>query len=193
MSWVDVEEAMQAAIVKASGYSPDQVVWSYQNVGEREMPYVRIHFGGELMVSQDRIDTTIDLTRPRGEEIKQEVQGVREVPFELEVFTEEILGDAAARRMCEKIRTKLRLDSIRGVLRRAKVVPFDPGPVGYVPDIPGANFRGRANCTIRCYVPTMDCIEYVGYIALVRIRAVVAGWTGPSGSSGILQVEATVG
>jgi hypothetical protein len=169
VSWVDVQDAMHASIVQASGYPKDSVVWSYQNVGERDMPYVRIHFGGETMVDGlDWIKRTTDLTRPRGQEIKQEVQGVREVPLMFEVFTSETLGDTAARRVAERIRAKMLLESIRDRLARANVVAFGSSGVEYLPTIYGANFRGRAVCTLRCYVPVMDCYEYVGYIARVR-------------------------
>ncbi len=184
MSWVDIQDAMHAAIVRASGYPAASVVWAYQNVGERDLPYVKITFGGESALGVDRIESSTDLSRPNGQEIKQEVKGVREVPFDIEVFTQPTLGDEAARRVAERIRTRLRLDSIRDPLGRAGVTPFDPGPVGYVPDIPSANFRGRATCTIRCYVPVMDCLEYVGYIARVRGTIFPVGWTGANGETG---------
>ncbi len=185
MSWVDVQDAMHQAVVLASGFSADKVVWSYQNVGERDAPYVRIHFGGEIPVGLDRVASNTDLTRPAGQEILQEVRGVREVPFTLEVFTDEILGDDAAQRIAGRISTKMTLESIRGRLRKAKVVPFDEGAVIYVPSVYGANFRARAACILRCYVPTMDCLEYVGYIARVRGMITVHGLIGAYGASGI--------
>ncbi len=192
MSWQDIEEAMQLAIVQASGYGKDSVVWSYQNKGERTMPYVRIHFGGETAIGMDWERLSTDLSRPRGQEIRQAIHGVREVPLTIEVFTAPVLGDQAARRVCERIRTKLWLESIRTRLRKAKVVPFDSTGVEYAPDIPSANFRGRALCTLRCYVPVQDCEEYVGYIANVNVGVFPRNWTGLSGASGFT-VSATVG
>lgn len=168
MSWEDVENAMQSAISRASGYAADRVFWSYQNVNEPRLDHITITFGGEMVIGIDRIRNSQDLTRPNGQEMKQEIEGVREVPFELSCFTSATSGDAAARRIVELTRTRLRLSDIRVPLKRAGITPFDPGPVHYIPDIPNTTFRGRATCTIRCYVPVTDCAEYTGYIARIR-------------------------
>lgn len=176
---------MQAAVVRASGYTADRVTWSYQNVNEPALDHVVITFGGSIAIGQDWIRNNQDLTRPNGQEIRQDIHGVREVPFNLEVFTADTSGDSAARHVAEQIRTKMRLDSVRTGMRRAGVTPFDSGPVSYVPDIPTANFRGRAVCALRCYVPVIDCSEYVGYIARVRGTVYPTGLiAAPSGFSG---------
>jgi len=187
MSWEDIEDAMHFAVTKASGYPPAQVSWSYQNINERSNPHIIITFGGEIVVGIDRIATSQDLGRQAGQEMKQEIRGVREVPFELECFTPDVTGSAAARRVVEIVRTKLRLPDIRYRLRRFGISPFDPGPVNWIPDIPSAGFRGRAACTVRCYVPVSDCEEYTGYIARVTgvIRASGLASTG-FGASGIV-------
>lgn len=192
MPWSDIERAMQVAICRASGYAPERVIWSYQNRNAPELDYISIHFGGEIMVGVDRVSLDLDLNRQPGQEFAQEIQGTREVPFEISCFTSSVIGEAAARRVLEITRTKLRLPDVRYGLRRVGISPFDPGPVDYVPNIPAAGFRGRATCTIRCYVPVMDCVEYVGYIATMNGRFYPSGWNGASGVSGIA-FAATVG
>lgn len=186
MSWVDVENAMQAAVARASGYPSTRVFWSYQNVNEPELDHIKISFGGERSIGIDRLHITQDLTRPNGQEIKQEVQGVREVPFEIECFTSTTSGNDAARRILELTRTKFRLPEVRSPLRKAALSPFDPGPVAWIPDIPSANFRGRASCTIRCYIPVSDCLDYVGYIARFKVSVFPVGWVGGHGASGFV-------
>jgi hypothetical protein len=190
MSWEDVENVMQAAIVTASRLSADRVTWSYQNVNEPEQSHVVITFGGSVNASQDWIRNTQDLSRPKGQEMRQQIRGVRDVPFDIDVFTDATSGSGAARHLADLIRTRLRLDSIRLELRRYGISPFDTfGAVNWIPDIPTVNFRGRATLTIRCYVPVDDCDEYVGYIA--RVQGLIApsglGGTGliPSGQTGI--------
>lgn len=186
VSWEDVENAVQAAVVAASGMDQDKVTWSYQNVNEPELDHVTISFGGEIMIGVDHIKTTYDATRPNGQEIKQEIQGVREVSLEIACFTTTTSGSAAARRLLELTRTRLRLDTIRYGLKQAGLSVFDPGPVNWIPDIPSARFRGRAVCSIRCYLPVTDCLEYVGYIARIRGTFFPIGWHGgPGGASGI--------
>lgn len=185
MSWSDIEDAVQTAVVAASGLPPSSVIWSYQNQGEFPMPYVRLCFGGETAIGVDRLQSSTDLSRPNGMEVMQSVKGVREVPLDIEAYTSETFGDDSARRLCEVIRTKLRLDSIRVGLRAVGLVPFDLGTVQFVPDIPKAKFRGRAIVTLRCYVPVIDCYEYVGYIARVNGLFTPSGYALPSGATGI--------
>lgn len=192
MSWADIEDATHKAIRLASGYASDQVFWSHQNFNAPTLDYVLLTFGGELALGQDWIRITQDLTRPVGQEIKLDVRGVREVPLQIEVFTSDVYGDSAARRVAEMIRTKLRLDGVRHGMRRAGISPFDSDSVQWIPDIPTANFRGRAVLTVRCYVPVIDCYEYVGYIATVRGLIFPSGVAQYSGSSGI-SFSATVG
>lgn len=174
---------MQKAVVLASGLDATQVVWSYQNVNAPSGDYVEVHFGGEQAVGIDWVRNSQNLARPVGQEIKQEIHGTREVPFEITCFTADTTGDFSARRLAEVIRTKLRLDSVRSGIRRAGVSPFDVGTVSYVPDIPAARFRGRAVVTVRCYVPVIDCFEYVGYIARVRGVAYPSGLAGYTGQA----------
>lgn len=185
MSWADIEDATHKAICLASGYGSDQVVWSFQNFNAPALDYVVLTFGGEIATGQDWIRITQDLTRPTGQEIKLDVRGIREVPLQIEVFTSDVYGNAAARRVAEMIRTKLRLDGVRHGLRKAGLSPFDSDPVQWIPDIPTARFRGRAMTNIRCYVPVMDCYEYVGYIASMSGRIYPTGYAAVSGTSGI--------
>lgn len=175
MSWEDIENAMQSAIVKASRFDARNVLWSYQDSNQPADDYIVIRFGGETTIGIDRIATEQDLTRPNGQEMKQSVRGVREVPLEIEVFTTDTTGSDSARRVASLITSRLRLDSVRAPLQKAGISPFDPGPVKYIPDIPSVKFRGRAIVTVRCYVPVIDCDEYTGYIARVRGITTVIG------------------
>lgn len=183
MSWVDIENAMQQAVVEASGLASNRVYWSYQNYSAETGDHIVITFQGDIMVGQDWVTSKTDLTRPNGQEILRQVNGTREVPFQIECFTTDTIDNGSARRTAEITRTKFRLDSVRSRIRRANVSPFDSSPVSYIPDVVNAKFRGRAVVTIRCYVPVIDCFEYVGYIARVRVTAFPSPWTGGGGAS----------
>lgn len=186
MSWSDVENAVHLVVTRASGLDPDRVTWSYQSVNETEFDHIVINFGAVLGIGVDRIKTTQNLSRPNGQEIMQEVRGVREVSLDLEAYTSAVTGDAAARQLLETVRSKLRLESNIFELRRVQMSIFDASaPVQWVPYIPSARFRGRATLNLRCYIPVMDAREYVGYIARVRGYFYPTPWTGPSGSSGV--------
>jgi hypothetical protein len=185
MSWADIENAVHKAVCLASGYAAEQVIWSFQDYNAPTLDYINLTFGGELALGQDWVRITQDLTRPAGQEIKIDIRGIREVPLQIEVFTSDVHGNDSARRVAEMVRTKLRLDGVRHGLRRAGLSPFDSDSVQWVPDIPTANFRGRAVLNVRCYVPVMDCYEYVGYIARVRGHIFPSGVMSYSGTSGI--------
>lgn len=185
MSWVEIENAMQQAVVEGSRLSADRVYWSYQDRNEGTGTFIVITFGGETQLGQDWVTSTTDLSRQNGQEILQQVHGVREVPFQIECFTDDTSGETAARRLAELVRTRFRLPSVRYRVRRAGVGLFDSSPVLWIPDVLAAKFRGRALVTMRCYVPVMDCFEYVGYIARVRGTFYPVGWHGVSGSSGV--------
>lgn len=184
MSWTDIEDAVHRAICLASGYGSDQVIWSFQDRNAPELDYVVLTLGGEMQVGRDWTYIEQDLTRPAGQEIRINVSGVREVSLQVEVFTSDVYGDDAARRIAEVIRSRLRLDSVRHGLNKAGVSPFDSDPVQWLPDIPTARFRGRAVLNVRCYVPS-NVFEDVGYIARVRGLIFPSGVISYSGTSGI--------
>lgn len=187
VTWDDVERAAHAAVVKASRLDAGQVVWAHQNCGQPALDHIVLNFGGEMIVGQDRIESGFDASRPRGQEFKESIRGLREVGLELQAFTAATSGERAARRLLELVRGRIQLESIRGPLNRAGCTPFDgSGAINWVPDIPGANFRGRATHTIRCYVPVLDgsVDEHVGYIAHVSGRIVPSGALLYSGMTG---------
>lgn len=184
MSWEDVENAMQTAVSLASGLPSDQVTWSYQDFNEPEEDHIVITFAGAIAIGVDRLETSYNAARPNGQEFRFDVKGLREVPFELEAFTATKGRDTAARHLLELTRNRFRLDNIKYTLRRYGVTVFDTGPVIWVPDIPSAEFRGRATCTLRCYVPVQDCFEYAGRIDRVTGTIYATGFvsTGTTGT-----------
>lgn len=189
MSWETIEYAMHAAVVMASGFPADRVIWSYQNKNAPPDDYIEISFGGLRQVGLDWMRADQDLTRPNGQEIRQVISGVRETSFDITVFTSRTTGSQAARHVAELVRTRFQRDDVRHIVRKASVSPYDSGPVNYAPDMPNVDFRGRATVSMFCYVPLIDCVQYVGYIA--RIRGVVYPQTAAGvpisfqGSSGI--------
>ncbi len=182
MNWDDVGNAIQAAVARSSGVT---TIWKDQNVNAPALDYVAIRLGSIESLGIDYLRTKQDLTRPRGEEFKLEVIGIREVPLEIECFTAFSVGgqNMAALSLCERTKNGLLLPSIRGLLKAQAVSPFDPGPTLWIPDIPSTKFRGRAVCTVRCYMRPPSFPEYVGYISRIRGTVYVHG-TASGGSSG---------
>lgn len=167
MSWTEIQNAVQEQFAIAGGLPADKVIWQFQNADRPTYPYAALTIGTILTVGQDYVETTYDAARLPGQEIKQEVRGMRDVALELEVFTGPTVGDNAAVFIAERIRTALLLPSVREPLFVAGIAPFDPGPVQYLPTISQIKFQGRATCTIRCYMGVQDVAEYTTYIARV--------------------------
>lgn len=187
MSWLDVEDAMQAAVVTASDLPAEQVSWSYLPRNEPELDHVVIDFDGGRIVGQDWRKISYDASRPAGQEIKLEIKGVRECVFEISVFTADTDGERAARHRADRIRTMMQSDNIRHSLRQVGVSLYDVGEkVRWIPDVYSVGFRGRAIATLRCYVPVMDCFEYVTFIERIKGRIIASGAVTTSyGISGI--------
>ena len=169
MSWDDVGNTIVAAVRAASALPASRVVWKHQNYNAPPQTYVTINLPTILEKGQDWIETTTDLNRPRGQEVEIKVRGIREVSLELECFTDQSVsgdGQSAVSKLLE-ITTRLRLPGVRALLQEQGVSPFETGRINWIPDIPGTNFRGRAVCSIRCYIPLPSYAEYAGFIERV--------------------------
>lgn len=169
MNWDDIGNAITDAVRIASGLDENHVIWKHQNYNAPDEDYLTISLGNPITLGIDYIVTTTDMNRPRGREVEIKVEGVRERTLEIEFFSlpSETGGAGnkeAALAKLEELKTSLTLPTIRNILRAQRVSPFDPGPTNWIPDIPGSKFRGRASCSIRCYMPPPTVAEYVGFI-----------------------------
>ncbi len=191
MSWADTEDAIHAAIVEAARLPATQVRWKHQNFDWEDNPCVVLSLGGDITIGIDRIKYTQDLSRPNGQEIRQQVSGLREVALEIECYSDSVTGNITARRLCELIRTRMRLPSVRYGMRAVGVTPFDPGPVEWVPDIIAAGFEGRAICSVRCYMPAQDMDEYCGYIGRVQGTVYAFGGGVPTGQTHVIYFDSS--
>lgn len=178
MAWTDLRDAMHAAIVKASGLATGKVIWKFQNAAQPAMDYIAMTVSPASNPGQDGLVSSTDLMRPAGQEIKLAVRGFREVTLELEVFTATIADSSDAMALAEKIRSALRLPSVRDVLAAVGASPFDIGPTQYLPEIVAVGFRGRATLPIRCFVPAQDAADFTGYIASVHGTLTAKGGVG---------------
>lgn len=191
LTWQAVQDALFAAIVSASGLADDRILWSFQDVDEPALDnpitggnanpaYVKLSLPTIATRGQDWLQIDYDATRAPGQEIEQRPTGFREVPLEIQVFTSSTADGTAANFLAEQIRTGLLLPSIRDALAAVGVTPFDPGPVNFVPDVVSANFRGRATCTVRLYVPAIALSEFTTYIAEVAGTITTTGGKQPN-------------
>lgn len=175
MSWANVEAAIQAAIVSASGLADGQVFWEHQDAPQPPLDdthplMVSMSLGSIIGLGIDMVSHNYDGARPAGQEVQLVVEGQREATLQLQVFsaaTVDTVSKATARACAEQIRGMLRLPTARDLMAAQDVVPFDPGTVGWVPQVVGIGFRGRATLDIRCYVPLQALVEYTTYVSTI--------------------------
>ena len=167
-TWAQTADAVQAAIVAASGLTAAAVRWRYQDAPQPALSFIDLSLGTSLEVGQPFVEDDYDATRAAGAEIRLQVKGIREVPLELEVFTPTTTPDeGSAIALCEQAKSSLWLPTIRDALGALGFVPFDAGPVQFVPAIVAVGFRGRATCTIRCTMPAPIVAEYTTWIETI--------------------------
>lgn len=190
-TWAAIRDAVQTAIVTASGLSSGAVIWKFQDAPQPALDYVALSLGAPIELGQDAIVTSTDLNRDPGEEVELAVVGVREIALQVEVYTAATVASAGvpdALERAERIRTSLRLPTLREALAAVQFVPFASGPVQYVPDIVAIGFRGRALLAVRCLMPSPAVAEYVGYIETVTGTVTATG--GGTGSPYVIDYTA---
>lgn len=166
MNWDDVGDALLKAVRLASRLEQDQVIWKHQNYNAPAEDYVAIQLQGAVTIGIDSLKQTYSAARPRGQEFKIEVRGTREATLEIEFFSTGTVSGRSVSALsgCAQIVAGLRLPSVRHVLQQQQIAAFDPGVVRWIPDVPNTGFRGRAACSVRCYIPAPTVEEYAGFI-----------------------------
>ena len=166
--WATAADAIQAAIVAASGLTAAAVRWRYQDAAQPALPYVDLSLGVATELGEPYVCDDYDATRDPGKEVKLEVRGLQEISLTVEVFSATTTpDDGAAIALAHQIRQGLRLPSVRDALQAVGFVPLDSAGVQWLPEIVAAGFRGRATFDTRCTLPAPTVAEYAGYIATI--------------------------
>lgn len=174
VSWTDIEDALRAWVLAASGYTDQLVLFGYQNDNAPNEDYATISLGGQTQIGHDCLTSDYDAMRPAGQEIELKVAGEREFSVTVEFYTTAVTGQATGRALASKVQTALRLPSIRAALNDAGISPFDHGDIQWLPAVESTRFVGRAILTIRCYIRD-DLAERTGYIDKVEVLDIDTG------------------
>lgn len=172
--WEAVENAIRAWVVTGSGLPADKVIWANQDGDRPEDPFITIALSGLHGRGMDTVESSTDLNRPAGEEIRLNVKGLREMTASVQAFTDATTGNSGARALLMKVQAALRLPSIRDALGALSLSPFDPGDVQVFPIVFPTGFEGRGTLAVRFYVmQTVD--EFTGYISSVELTNTSTG------------------
>jgi hypothetical protein len=175
-TWAQTQNAMQAAIVAASGLATGRVIWKWQNAPAPGTTWIAMGLTPAAAVGQDFLRHQMVVDPAPHQEVELYVSGVREVTLTLEAYTAEVLDDAGALALADRTRTALLLPSVRDALRAVGVTPFDSSaPVQFLPEIVAVGFRGKAVLPIRCWMPSQAVSEFTTYIQTIGLEVTADG------------------
>lgn len=171
----DVENAIHAYVVAASGLPAGRVRWRDGSAPRPAAPYIDI---GLMSVRSNGSDWRViaDAASPApGADITITDTGPREMVLTLTCFDGDETGAASAAGILEDVKSKQRLPVIHAALKVAGVAVTYRGPVTYVPGIRGtARFEPRATLELRCAVQN-QVSENTTYIATVEVTNETTG------------------
>lgn len=181
LDWSDIEDAIRAWVVQASGLAESKVIFANQEGEAPSGTFMTIFVGDSIPYGQPMLVTwehaSNEVPPPAaGQEIELQSRQVHDLSVTVSAFTPDTTGDAAARSLLSAVEAKLHLPTPRALLRAAGLVPIDVGAIRYVPAIAGTDFEGRAVLDVRFQVE-QTASERVGYIEHVEVTDELSGLT----------------
>jgi hypothetical protein len=182
-NWEAVENAIAAAVLAASSFSPGKVIWENQTAQRPALPYVslfrdndeRLSWSTEQIVSDnpDGHKGDPDANPPVvGTELLIDHKVDSEFHVRVQVFTAETRGNNAAHSVLSKIRNYFDTDAARRTLDAVGVATIERGSVMNISALVETRFEGRAALDIR--FRTADGGQEINtYISSARITPTI--------------------
>lgn len=167
-AWADMEGALHAWVVGASGLAADHIIWSAQDGRRPEGQHVELRIVGPRRLGSADVTKVEYVGTPAGEEIRLSAVGVREMTLRCTCYGGDARGDASPRAILEDVRTKLALSTHRSALRLVGLTPFDDGAIQDVSMPLGTGFEPRSILEVKFYF-AQRAEERVTYIEKAEI------------------------
>jgi hypothetical protein len=177
VSYSSEEDALQAWVVRASGFAADKVIWDNQSAPRPLDDFITLKAGDQSTLGAfDQLTELTDLSRPAGQEIELRIDGWREFTLTIQAYTHAVTGDTCAFEVLTRVQTWLGLPSIRELLGATNLGPsFERGTVQSVPALLGTSrFEARAVVQIN-FFRLSSASEFTGYVAEVRAMGDLSG------------------
>ncbi len=178
-----LEDAIHAWMVTTTGYAPAKVIWSEQDTTRPADDYALLTMGTVVTLGPfDMVTEETDLGRPAGQEIKELVEGLREITCRVQVFSRALLGATCASAVLTRAQTRLNLPSVLESFDVAGGWPSDRGSVQSIPGLLGTSrFESRAFIDVTfSAVDTAE--EFTGYVDNVGIVGTISGMVSGDGT-----------
>jgi hypothetical protein len=169
----DVENAIHAWIVAATGLPASSVLWGGQGAARPAGPWISISLLGLGQVGSDWIDAEWAEVPDHGAEVDLKARGLREVVLSLQCFAGDAHGVASCVALLERVRAKAPLPGAAELLRAGGVGLSTFGAVNALGGaVNAARFEPRATLEVRCYVAS-EVSETATYIETVAPAGLV--------------------
>jgi hypothetical protein len=166
-----LETAVRAAVVTASGLDPSRVYFADQPALVPETATrIAVRVGEALPLGTDGLEHDFDATRPAGQEVEYRTFGMREVTIELQAFgpVEPPSSSFPARDVLARVLDGLVLPSVRDMLNAAGVGVLRESAVRRIPGVRGPMYEDRALLELVVLVRA-SAVERTGYIASAEV------------------------
>ena len=161
------ENAVQAQVVAATGFSGSKVIWANQTRDRPTRPFVELAFLKEETTNfteQYQADT---VGSPEGEELTLYSKEHVEPTIQVRVFSNDVVGNNTARNIAKKIRAYLGRDSVQYALGAVAVV--NRGTVRDISLVLETEHEGRAILDLKFRLSQIE-EETVTYIQTVTVE-----------------------
>ena len=151
INWTEIEDAIHASFVSATGMTATKVLWGEQANPQPVRPFatLKIMSGPVRLGGVDEVRKSYNPAAPLQQEITHEVSGQREITVECQVFSDNVHGANAARAILSKLQTGLFLPTIRYALNTAGLSLMASDSIVDLTAIVATKFQSRANLDLR--------------------------------------------
>jgi hypothetical protein len=176
LNWQTIEDTIYDWFTEQSGVS---VVWGNQDSPEEPYPFgVLSVISGPLMVApQDEVKWTTDLSKPLGQEVALNIEGLRELVVSCQIFAEpptSLDPSAHPRFIMSRVQASLSAPSVLEAFRNANMSIIRAGDIIILDAPDDDTWIARANMDVRFYLMSQS-VEESGFMNEIEITSTPFG------------------
>lgn len=167
---IDIKTVKDAVHLWFSGQTGLTTVWADQDAPQVGYPFAMINMiaGPTKVGGQDEIRNKTDLGQPNGQEIQQNIVGLREFTISCQVFNrpsgeDSLLHDELAEHHLSIAQSSLDLPSVQSQLRESNVGIIGDEGITNINEVIEDSWVSRANMDVRFYTVS-EISERTGFI-----------------------------
>lgn len=181
IAWATIRAALVTWLQgsSATALGAGKVLWAGQNGVQPQGDHATLRISSvQSLGLRDEAQTSTDLGRPAGQEVKLASKAQREFTVSVQVLTAkpvDAAGTGDAMSLASQVRDSLTLPSVVAAFDAAGFCVFDVGQALDVGAVLDTAWQGRAAFDLRCRTAG-EVAEYTGYIATVELVDDLSGY-----------------